>query len=301
VFFQRAYDEYPDAPVWSGELYLEAHRATFTTQAKTKAGNRRSEHLLREAELWSTAAFLYAGAAYPYDELDRTWKTVLLHQFHDILPGSSIAWVHREARETYQRVRAELAELISRAAGQLPGPAGVLNAAPHDRAEVVMLPDGTPAWASAPALGGGRCSPGLPPGVTPVTVDGTVLDNGLLRVEIDADGLLASVPDLVADREILPPGPRGNLPQLHPDPPAQWDAWNIDRSYLHRRTDLSRAESVEVVSDGPLIAAVRVSRRVGSRQVGSGPVGDSTIIVQTYRLAAGPRRLDLEAEGARPG
>src|SRR5262249_57065684 len=133
------------------------------TEAKRRPGTRRSEHLLREAELWSTAAFLYAGAAYPYDELDRTWKTVLLHQFHDILPGSSIAWVHREARETYQRVRAELAELISRAAGQLPGPAGVLNAAPHDRAEVVTLPDGTPVWASAPARRCRRPSRARPP------------------------------------------------------------------------------------------------------------------------------------------
>ncbi|MEK8145501.1 hypothetical protein NKH18_41620 [Streptomyces sp. M10(2022)] len=88
-------------------MYLELHRATYTTQAKTKQGNRRSEHLLREAELWATAAALRTtGYHYPYERLDRVWKTVLLHQFHDILPGSSIAWVHREARDTYEEVRA---------------------------------------------------------------------------------------------------------------------------------------------------------------------------------------------------
>ena len=89
----------PNPPVWVGELYLELHRATLTSQAKTKQGNRRSEHLLREAELWAATAAVRTGFPYPYEQLDRIWKTVLLHQFHDILPGSSIAWVHREARE----------------------------------------------------------------------------------------------------------------------------------------------------------------------------------------------------------
>ncbi len=108
AFFAAARQEYPNAPVWSGELYLELHRATYTSQARTKAGNRRSEHLLREAELWAATAAVLARAEpdyqYPYEELDRLWKIVLLHQFHDILPGSSIAWVHREAEATYARV-----------------------------------------------------------------------------------------------------------------------------------------------------------------------------------------------------
>ena len=101
--------------MWSGELYLELHRATFTTQANTKANNRRCEHLLREAELWSVAASLRTGATYPYEQLDRLWKTVLLHQFHDILPGSSIAWVYREAEAAYRAARNELEQIIARA------------------------------------------------------------------------------------------------------------------------------------------------------------------------------------------
>src|SRR4029453_3462074 len=129
AFFEKAFEEYPDAPTWTGELYLENHRATFTTQAAMKSGNRRSEHLLREAELWCAAATVHSGAPYPYDELDALWKTVLLHQFHDILPGSSIAWVHREARDTYDHIRNELETLIARAVGA-GGRAVVLNAAP---------------------------------------------------------------------------------------------------------------------------------------------------------------------------
>ena len=101
-FFDAAMAEYPDAPRWVGELYFETHRGTFTSQARTKAGNRRCELLLREAELWCVAAYgTTEDSGYSMSELDRVWKTVLLHQFHDILPGSSIGWVHREAEATY--------------------------------------------------------------------------------------------------------------------------------------------------------------------------------------------------------
>ena len=117
-----------------------------------KRGNRRSEHLLREAELWCATATVRCGAEYPYDALDRIWKTVLLHQFHDILPGSSIAWVHREARETYARVAAELTALIDAAQRRLAGEGGpgvTFNAGPYARAGV-------------PALGAGPAPTGAP-------------------------------------------------------------------------------------------------------------------------------------------
>ena len=93
--------------MWSGELYLEYHRGTYTTQARTKRGNRRSEHLLREAELWATTAAVRRGRATRRDA-QPCWQTVLLQQFHDILPGTSIAWVHRQAEREYARVAEEL-------------------------------------------------------------------------------------------------------------------------------------------------------------------------------------------------
>ncbi len=309
-FFAAARAEYEDAPVWSGELYLELHRATFTTQAKTKQGNRRSEHLLRTAELWATAAAVQAGADYPYEELDTLWKTVLLHQFHDILPGSSIAWVHREARATYERIRGELGGLIDRSVHALGGDGGgglrVFNAAPLARAEVTTvaleqaaasglaadatqkLSDGRiAAFATVPALGVGSAEPDLPAGggIAPVIVDGLVLDNGLLRVSVDERGLVTSVYDVPAQREVLAPGHYGNLLQLHPDHPNQWDAWDIDKHYLHRHTDLTVADSVEVTERGPLYSAIRVRRSFGDSR-----------ITQTLVLRAGSRRLDVQTE-----
>jgi alpha-mannosidase len=300
AFFAAARAEFPDAAVWSGELYLELHRATYTTQARTKAGNRRSEHLLREAELWSATAALTAGFAYPYDDLDRLWKVVLLHQFHDILPGSSIAWVHREAEATYARVHAELEEIIEAAVAAVAGQGEtgrVFNTSPRARAEVVRVPvaaegaqalaDGSHAVfvrvdgsASVPLTGAGT-----PVAPAPVTVTGTTLDNGLVRVEIDEDGLLASVRDLTADREVLAPGARGNLLQLHTDLPNHWDAWDIDRHYRRRHTDLTAADSVTVVDSGPLVAAVRVVRSFGESRV-----------EQTVTVTAGSPAVRVDTE-----
>ena len=311
AFFAAAEEEYgAQAPVWSGELYLELHRATYTTQAKTKQGNRRSEHLLREAELWATAAALRSpGYAYPYEALDRVWKTVLLHQFHDILPGSSIAWVHREARDTYEEVRAELADLVAEAVTSLGDPEGMvaLNSSPYERDQVIELDaeatDVLPSGAHAQPLGDGRTAvlvrtPGLGAGPLdgsavprhPVTAVRApehclVLDNGLLRVTVDGDGLVRAVRDLDAGRDVLAPGHRANLLQLHPDHPNHWDAWDIDRHYLRSRTDLTEAESVELVEEGPLRAAVRVVRSFGRSRV-----------VQELRLAAGSRQLDIDTE-----
>ncbi|MGW3493432.1 alpha-mannosidase [Streptomyces sp. NPDC001020] len=285
AFFKAAREEYPDAPVWVGELYLELHRATYTTQARTKQGNRRSEHRLREAELWATTAAVHApGYSYPYGKLDRLWKTVLLHQFHDILPGSSIAWVHREAEAEYARVALELEELTAEAVGALgAGGTRVFNTSPYDRAEVVRTAEGAPVYVEVPASGSAPLAAAEPP--RPVTVTGRVLDNGLVRVEVDEDGTLASVRDLRADgREVL--AGKGNLLRLHTDLPNYWDAWDIDKHYRNRYTDLLDAESVTVTEQHPLAAAIRVERSFGN----------GSKISQTITVRAGSPRIDIETD-----
>jgi alpha-mannosidase len=283
-FFAKARAEYEDAPVWHGELYLELHRATYTSQARTKQGNRRSEHKLREAELWATTAALHApGYAYPYEKLDRLWKTVLLHQFHDILPGSSIAWVHREAEAEYARVAKELEELTTEAVTALgAGDARVFNTGPRDRAEVVRTSEGAPVYVEVPANGSAPLAAAEPS--HPVTVDGLTLDNGLVRVVVAEDGTLASVLDLVAGREVL--GDQGNLLRLHTDLPNYWDAWDVDKHYRNRYTDLLDAESVTVVEAAPLVGAVRVERSFGK----------GSRITQTITVRAGSRRIDFETD-----
>ncbi len=275
-FFTKAEAEYPNAPVWVGELYLELHRATLTSQAKTKQGNRRSEHLLREAELWAATAAVRTGAAYPYEQLDRIWKTVLLHQFHDILPGSSIAWVHREAEKTYAAVAEELNGIVDAAQRALAGDSStgetlLFNSAPHARG-------GVPAGAAAPVTAddGGT--------LAPREGGGFVLDNGLLRVEIDARGLVVSAYDTGAGRETVAPGQAANLLQIHPDFPNMWDAWDVDEFYRNTVTDLTDLDELTPVQDGGAVR-VRIVRGFGDSKV-----------TQLLTLAPGVKRLDIDTE-----
>ena len=251
-FFADAHAEYPDAPVWVGEMYLELHRGTYTSQAKMKQGNRRSEHLLREAELWAATAAVQRGAEYPYERLDRIWKTVLLHQFHDILPGSSISWVHRQARQTYADVAAELEDVIAAAQEALAGGGDssvVFNAAPHRR-------DGVPAGGALPVWPDAD----RPHATVTAHDDGYVLDDGVLRVVVDSRGLVTSIVELSTGREAL--AAPANLLQLHRDHPANWDAWDVNHYYRRSHADLT-ALTAMTVEDG----AVVVRRSFGSSTV----------------------------------
>ncbi len=296
-FFAAAEAEYPAPPVWSGELYLEYHRGTYTTQARTKRGNRRSEHLLREAELWASTATVRTGAPYPDETLRRCWETVLLQQFHDILPGTSIAWVHRQAEREYARVAEDLEALITEALAALTGPGDreiAANAGPY-------AVDGVPALgaatAAAAATDGGDDvdGNGEQPADSPdedLTAEDhpaarhpaadhpardrmprrpvepgtgsraeTVLTTDELRVVIDDRGLITSIVDRVADRELVAPGRAANLLQLHRDTPTYWDAWDIDAHYRRHGVDLVDGE-VSRVEDG-----VRIVRTVGASTI----------------------------------
>ncbi|WP_369211270.1 alpha-mannosidase [Streptomyces flavofungini] len=286
AFFAQAEAEYPEAPVWVGELYLELHRGTLTSQAGTKQGNRRSEHLLREAELWAATAAVRAGFPYPYEALDRLWKTVLLHQFHDILPGSSIAWVHREAQETYAAVARELEGIVGEALTALTAPTGTTTAAATGAAVSVLTANAAPHARSGVAAG--ALAPAAVDGA-PVTAaaregGGFVLDNGLLHVVIDGRGLVVSVHDRESDRETLAPGTAANLLQLHPDFPNRWDAWDVDAFYRNSVTDLDSAEDILLDADENS-ATVRVSRTFNASRA-----------VQRVTLARAQRRLDFETE-----
>ncbi len=292
-FFAAAEAEYPDAPVWRGELYLEMHRGTYTTQARTKWGNRRGELTLRELEVWTAL-----DDAPPLADLERLWKVLLLHQFHDIIPGSSIAWVHDDTEaahaelltEVESRITAALDQLGSGTRGNAPGasPAskngvGAANAGPFRFAGVHVGADG-PVWVDAPAHGIGTVGAEPPVGVTPVTVDGLVLDNDIVRVELAADGTLASLVDLRVDRECLL-GP-GNVLELFDDHPNTYDAWDIEAHTLRQEPErLTAVDDITVTDSGPLRAAVEVRRSFGA-----------STVTQTYVLRAGSARLDVVTE-----
>lgn len=258
AFFDRAMAELPKPDVWRGELYLELHRATFTTQHKTKLGNRRSEQLLAEAELWGTAAAVRAGFAFPHDEVDELWREVLLLQFHDILPGTSIAWVHREAEERYAEIARRLEAIIAEAlgaigvrldaTGQISAPAGGTDAS----AQPVLVN-------AAPVPWNGVAAASVSP--VPATVgvsarregDLFVLESEHVRAAINENGHLVSLVDVAQDRDAIPAGGRGNLLQLHQDFPNMWDAWDVDAHYLDMRVDLDAGATVTLDGDAVVV------------------------------------------------
>ncbi|MBN8882613.1 MAG: alpha-mannosidase, partial [Salana multivorans] len=237
AFYERAMAELSEPPVWVGELYLELHRATLTSQHRTKQGNRRCEWLLAEAELWSTQAALEVDHAFPHDELEALWRQVLLQQFHDILPGTSIAWVHREAVAEYERIEAAATELIERALAALVGAGDreiAVNPAAFDRGAV-------PAGGALPREEVAAASGD----VAPVTLvddgdGGFVLANGLVEVRVSAQGTVTSARDLATGHDVIAPGAEGNLFQLHQDFPNMWDAWDVDRHYRNMMTVLRK-------------------------------------------------------------
>jgi len=318
-FFEAAADEYPDPPVWSGELYLELHRGTYTSQARTKQGNRRCEGLLREAELWATAAAVHHGVPYPYDELDRLWQLVLLGQFHDILPGSSIAWVHREAERWYAEVSASLERLITASLSSLVGPGDRLlaaNAGPYAVAGTPGLSIAAIAPAPAPATVPSPPSPSPPsPSVTSEEVGPLphtssdaagvvlVLENAHLRVSVDERGLLTSVVDLAAGREVLAPHRPGNLLEVFRDVPNRWDAWDIDAAY--RRVGTALVDADEVTRDGDTVRVVRTYRSSRITQRLSLAPDEPRVLIETevdwhedHKLLKWSVPLDVHAERA---
>jgi alpha-mannosidase len=227
-FFEALEAEGVERPVVVGELYFEYHRGVYTSQAFVKRGNRRSEQGLRDAEFLAAAR----GGAYPRAELDRLWKLLLLQQFHDILPGSSIRLVYEDAARDFAELERGIGALVGE--GDVP-----VNTTCFARRDVV----GDTMWAAAPFAAARSVEPD-----DRVTRDGLTLTNRYLRVELGEDGSVRSV--VHAGREVLA-GP-GNVFELYDDDPVDFDAWDIDPYTLRTGRDAAPAESYEVITDTPL-------------------------------------------------
>jgi alpha-mannosidase len=278
------------APVWTGELYFETHRGTLTSQARTKAGNRRCERLLREVELW-------AATAGEHVDLTTAWREVLTQQFHDIIPGSSIAWVHADAEAVHRRVGDDLTararQLVERLA---PSGAVVVNVAgtPHDG--VLVAPPGCEPTGDGPvqhlrdgsvalrcAAPGGAIVPAVALAVDDrVVVTDRSMANAHLAVRWDDAGHLVSVIDVPRARELVPEGRAAAVLELAVDQPVEYDAWDVESWTVAAGRPLLDAEAVEVVEAGPLLGRVRATRSFGASRA-----------VTTYTLRAGSARLDV--------
>ncbi len=314
-FFRSLETNSGDAlPVWKGELYLEYHRGTYTTQARNKRANRQSEFLLHNAEFFAAwAAVANPQAASPEAQFDlsnaqsaiqRGWQLVCLNQFHDIIPGSSIAAVYRESQAQYAEVR-QLAEgviddALSTVGASLRSRDLLINPNGHPLHELIFMPasaeEPVPVHGQVVA-GGYLLDPGelLPysiqaPGplhepLAGLSVSRNHLENRYLRIELDDAGDIVRIFDKTQGREILPAGAIANQFQAFEDRPMRWDAWDIDIFYDDKRWLAAPAESIDVIEEGPLRATLAITRRILNSR-----------FTQRISLSHASRRIDFDTE-----
>ena len=289
-----------------GELYFSAHRGVYTSQAAIKKGNRKAEIALREAEFWGSLA-QWNGAIYPLDRMDAAWKKLLLNQFHDILPGSSIARVYEDARRDHQWIISEAEAVRDGALSALAQGGGVtvFNSLSFERRGLVRLPagfegamtsdgvnvpvqqtaDGPMALVAVPACGAVTLRPAKA-GETPMEVSarrieaGIIVENAYIRAVLDERGEVTSFVDKSSGREFAA-GPMNRL-RLFKDVPRHYDAWDIDSNYALQPVVLDGPVELRIAETGGLRAVVQISRTVSDSR-----------FEQQIVLEAHSRRLDF--------
>jgi len=277
-FYRLMQARYGDTlPIWNGELYLETHQGTLTSQTRIKRWNHDAEVLLHDVEFLATFASLLDPAyVYPHDEFHWAWRIVCLNQFHDILPGSSIGAVYEDAGVQFGEVTARL-EVVKAAALAVITPyydadVLVINTIAAHRAEVVALSTPTATGSSdlisswVPELGvqAIKIENASPQDESStLTATATLLENSFVRIELNSRGDITCIYHHGAERELLPKGGIANQFQAYDDHPANFDAWNVEPPALAPLIALAQpAESVRVVEHGSLRATLEITRRI---------------------------------------
>jgi alpha-mannosidase len=313
-------------PEWRGELYLELHRGTYTTQARTKRYNRRLEFGLRHTEWLSAIASREGWAPYPREELLKNWKLLLTNQFHDIIPGSSINRVYAEAEAVYRDIEASLAGIagnlrqkiagsgggmvvfndlswersgpVSLSAAAAPGKTGALKAAAGETVYPLQAYtdlDGKGALVftpKLPSLGWTRFFPAESgPAASPFVYEGKTLKTPFYQIRFDDAGRVISLIDFQSfsgaeNRELVAPGGTFNGFISAQDVPILWEAWDIDADWTRYMTEETRLLSTEVAADGPVCFRLRRSYQIGA----------ASVLTQDAVFYATERRIDFETK-----
>jgi alpha-mannosidase len=296
AFFDELESAFGDTlPTWNGELYLELHRGTYTTQGRNKRANRYSEFLLHDSEYLATQAWvLDPDYRYPHSTFRRAWELVCLNQFHDIIPGSSIGGVYVESQRQYDQIKQMAlqtqANALATIAQHLEGAILIINPTAFVRADLAFWQGHLPAkahveysckrepvftqetaqgtWlaiekASPFSITALKIVPGeVAPLASELIATPTLLENSFVRVELNGDGDITRIFDKTNWREVIVPGALANQFQAFEDRPQNWDAWDIDIFYDDKMWTANPATSVQVVGSGPLRATLQVERQI---------------------------------------
>jgi alpha-mannosidase len=301
-----------ELPTWNGELYLEYHRGTYTTQSRNKRANRKAEFALHDAEFLACLAKQFDPAyTYPTETFNHAWQLVCLNQFHDIIPGSSIGQVYVDSLKQYVEIQRMTDEERDRSlaslAAKLDGHWLLVNPTSFTRSDPVLFPkaittgldrDGQ-ALAIQPVEGGALVDAGelqpysltllrqssvIPDSRSP-GIDPNSLENDRLRVEFSADGEITRIFDKINCREVLPAGEIANQFQAFEDRPKFWDAWDIDIFYDDKMWLAEPATSLELVERGPLRWTLEIQRKILNSSY-----------TQRISLTRGSARLDFDTK-----
>ncbi len=305
-------------PVWDGELYLEYHRGTYTGQARQKRRNALAQRLFHAAELYAACARALLGADYPRQALERGWKLILTNQFHDILPGSAISQVYREAEDDFRQLSDVGSKVLDTATSAIAGGLRlasdalvVFNPSPYPSAGYAQVsaaaaaglslpsqptadgdvlvwcagvpPNGYQAFSSGPAR---PVATGTGTGAGTLRVAADALDTPFWHIELDRGGRIRRLVDKLRAREVLPRNEDAlaNRLVVFEDRPLNYDAWDIDAFYYAKQRDVDQLESVEVREAGPERGVVELRWHLGER----------TRIVQRLCVYARTPRIDFQ-------
>lgn len=250
---------------WSGELYLEFHRGTYTSQSKTKRNNRKCEVLLHDIEYLATVASIYTDYKYPKKEIDEMWQLVLLCQFHDVLPGSAIEMVYEDASKLYKNVYKVGEKVLANALEKLglkesaePEATSALNCLPWNRTGIV----------ESKLLSGSNLAPFVEP-KSPVSIHEEnsiyTLENSRLKVVIE-EGVIISLYDTHAKREIIRDGRKGGqFIILDDDKPLSFQAWDTELYSLNTRRELKPTKVTKAYHEMKNIVGVEVKYTISSK------------------------------------
>ncbi len=284
-FFKTYHGHEDELPVWNSEMYYENHRGTFTSQAFVKKNNRKGEFLFTRAEMLSVFAEKLLGKEYPKAELEKGWRILMTNQFHDILPGSSIHQVFEDCRRDYavmNKIGNDILEGTLKSLGSAVSADknsitvwNLTSANSYEPIEVEGVPEGmyvsTDDGLSLPCayvdgkfiflpdelepmscrvfnLKEGECI------YSPVEVETNLIENAVLRVELDENGQITSIYDKLNERESL--DGKGNILTVSLDKCIHETAWNLELNYQKKMWEL-KAESIEVAESNAVRGVIR--------------------------------------------
>lgn len=292
-------------PRWVGELYLEYHRGTYTSMARNKRDNRISEQLYESTEKVNSLAMLL-GKEYPAENINKNWENILLNQFHDILPGTSIKKVYDVTDEDYKRIIGSGKEMLADGINYIAENISlknksvvVFNTLGFDRDDIVEFE--VPSDINMPAVLDGseeiECqliddgkaiffAKGIPANghkafeiieatkssSTNLTIEKNYIENKFFDIKINEEGNITSIIDKKSNREVLKEGQTANVLQAFEDKPMDYDNWDIDIYYDEKMWLVNDVQHIEVIERGNVRSTLEIKRKFQ----------DSTIIQKVY-------------------